>query len=241
MAIVIASTNAERCQAAADKINATGGRALAVTCDVSKRDDVTRIAEEAIAAFGAVHLVCANAGVTTMGPFIDHRPSDWDWTIDVVFRGVTNFVEIFYPRLAVQGEGHILLTGSQAGLVPNWALGHGPYVAAKSAVMALGAALRPEAASHGVGVTVLIPAATVSDIVQSSRSRPARYGQSADGPLSLSPDYPINVLPADDVARQAVAGIRRNAPFVATHPELRDLAADYFNHILQAYDRPVRG
>lgn len=238
MSIVISSTNEDRLDEAVSSIRAAGGRATAVVCDVSDRDQVASLARRSEQAYGPIHLLCANAGITTTGPFLNHRASDWQWVYDVVLNGVTNCVQIFYPQMAARGEGHLVLTGSQAGLVPDWLHGHGPYTSAKAAVMALGAALRPEAAEHGVGVSVLIPAGTMTDMAQGARSRPARYGAPADGTMKIRADWPtIRMISADEVAARVLDGVRSNAAFIATHPELKPLVADYFNRILSAYDQ----
>jgi len=188
-----------------------------------------------------VHVLCANAGVTTAGPFLDHRDEDWDWVYDVVLRGVTNCVQAFYPLMARQGEGQIVITGSQAGLVPDWVLGHGPYTSAKAGVTALAVALRPEAAEHGVGVSLLIPAGTESDILLSARSRQSRYGTSVDGQMSRRPGAPdtrkgtpMHLTP-EEVAARVVAELPSDPAFIVTHRGLKPLVANYFERILAAY------
>ncbi|QTH24982.1 SDR family NAD(P)-dependent oxidoreductase (plasmid) [Rhizorhabdus wittichii] len=246
MNIVLASTSAERLALAADAVRERGAQVLVVPCDVSDRAAVRDLADRAVTEFGAVHLLCANAGVTTAGPFLNHGDEDWDWIYDVVLRGVTHCIQAFYPLMAKAGEGQILLTGSHAGLVPDWVLGHGPYTSAKSAVMALGAALRPEAAQHGVGVSILIPAGTESDILQSARSRPARYGTTANTGMSPTDMVPREGAPmpladtkffltAEEVADIAIRALPDNPGFIATHPGLRPLVEDYFGRILAAY------
>ena len=242
MNIVLASTTKSRLEEAVARIREAGGTATAVVCDVADRSQVESLAAQSERAYGAIHVVCANAGVTTTGPFLDQRASDWQWIYDVVLNGVANCVQIFYPRMAARGEGHLLITGSQAGLAPDWVLGHGPYTSAKAAVMALGAALRPEAAEHGVGISVLIPGGTTTELLLGDRSRSERYGGSANGVMKIRTDWPtITMISAEEVAAQAVEGIRTNAAFIATHPELKPLVAEYFNRILAAYDRPLAG
>ena len=79
--------------------------------------------------------------------------------------------------MAARGSGQILITGSHMGFSPDRILHQGPYVAAKGGVHALALALRPEAARHGVGVSLLAPAMTPTDIgTAPQRSRPSRYG-----------------------------------------------------------------
>jgi NAD(P)-dependent dehydrogenase (short-subunit alcohol dehydrogenase family) len=104
MNVVLASTSDERLAKAVDLVRSRGGSAINVVCDVADRAAVRDLAGQAVAEFGAVHVICANAAVTTGGPFLNHRDEDWDWVYDVVLRGVTNCVQAFYPLLAAQRE-----------------------------------------------------------------------------------------------------------------------------------------
>ena len=241
MNVVLASTNDERLARAVDDVRDAGGKAISIVCDVADRSAVRALAERAVAEFGAVHLLCANAAVTTAGPFLDHRDEDWDWVYDVVLSGVTNCVQAFYPLFVRQRGGQILLTGSQAGLVPDWVVGHGPYTSAKAGVTALAVALRVEAIEHNVGVSLLIPAATESDIQLSARSRQPRYGTSADGVVAPRPGAPEPIegtkfwLTPDEVGARVVAELPGNPAIIATHPGLKPLVEDYFDRILNAY------
>lgn len=147
--------------------------------------------------------------------------------------GVTNCIQVFYPHLCARQTGQIVIVGSQQGMLPTWYTNHGPYTSAKSAVMALGASLRPEAAEHNVGVTSVIVAATTTDIMKCERSRPQRFGE----PQHLATEKRVAVrIPASDVGEMIVKGIRENKEWVATHPGLKELQKGYFDRILAAYD-----
>jgi short-subunit dehydrogenase len=119
--------------------------------------------------------------------------------------------------------------------VPDWFTLHGPYTAAKAAVHALGTALRPEAAEHNVGVTVVIVAGTLTDIMKSERSRPDQFGTSLV--VSGMKKREARRISPQEVAEKTVRGVKENAAFVATHPELKTLTKSYFDRILAAYDR----
>jgi short-subunit dehydrogenase len=153
---------------------------------------------------------------------------------DVNLKGVVHCVQSFYPDMVARKSGHVVIVGSQAGMVPNWVTQHGPYTSAKAAVMALGAAMRPEAEQFGVGVTSVIVAGTQTEIMKSERSRPARYGD------ALKHDVPrreARRIPPADVAVQIIDGIRENKSWVATHPDLKEKTKSYFDSILAAFDR----
>jgi len=235
MKIVIASTNKENLGASAKTIKEAGAiDVLPVVCDVSDRSSVENLYKETTSKFGFVDLLVCNAGVTTSGPFVDHRPEDWNWVYDVVLHGTTYCIQFFYPDMVKHKTGHIVIIGSQAGMAVDWVSLHGPYTSAKSAVMALGAALRPEAAEHGVGVSTVIVAGTQTDIMKCERSRPERYGDALKYDIQKREAWRI---PPKDVAEMIIRGVREDKGWVATHPELKYLTEGYFGRILAAYDQ----
>ena len=244
MNLVLAATHRERLDCVACEVRSLGVQATAALCDVSKQSEVEALAQRSFDEYGQVHLLCNNAGVTTIGPFLEHTAADWAWIYGVVLMGVVHGIQAFYPRMVKQGSGQILNTHSQAGLVPDYNLNHGPYTSAKAGVMALSVALRPEAAAHGIGVSVLIPYAVRTDILLSERSRPIAYGGPSEPVARLPTVRPGAPEPApgpfmlepDEVAAIAVAGLKENRAFIVTHKSMRPIAADYFDRILSAYD-----
>jgi 3-oxoacyl-[acyl-carrier protein] reductase len=234
MKIVLASTSKSRLDAAAEEVRKAGALdVLVIICDVSSRESVSNLHNEVTKAYGGVDLLVCNAGVTTGGPFLEHRTEDWNWVYDVVLQGTVNCIQLFYPDMVRKKSGHIVLIGSQAGMAPTWVSLHGPYTSAKSAVMTLGAALRPEAEEHGIGVSNIIVAGTLTDIIKSERSRPERYG---DALVVNVPKREARRIPASDVAEIIVTGVKENKAWVATHPELKSVTKKYFEGILAAYD-----
>lgn len=234
MKLVLTSTNKERLEAGADEVRKAGAEVLTVICDVSDRASVENLHAESIKKFGAVDVLVCNAGVTTSGDFHKHRKEDWRWVIDVVYYGTVHCIEFFYPEMVKRGYGHIVINGSQAGMVPNWVTLHGPYTSAKAAVHALGAAMRPEAAEHGVGVTTVIIAGTQTEIMKSERSRPERFGESLVVPVAKRE---ARRVPPAEVAEKILRGITNDEGWVATHPDLKARTKQYFDEILAAYDR----
>lgn len=233
--IVICSTSKERLSAGANKIRETSPevKVLDLICDVSDRSAVKNLKAEITKAGLQVDILVCNSGVTTSGPFHMHRDSDWDWVYGVVLHGTTYCISEFYPDMVERKSGHIVINGSQAGMVPNWVTLHGPYTSAKAAVHALGAAMRPEAAEYGVGVTTVVIAGTQTEIMKSERSRPERFGE----PLKVEiARRAARRVPAEDVAAQILEGITENKGWVATHPDLKERTKQYFDEILAAYD-----
>ncbi|ORY15277.1 hypothetical protein BCR34DRAFT_598518 [Clohesyomyces aquaticus] len=233
--IIISSTNSERLSAGAAQIRSASPntQVLDIICDVSSRSSITALKSAITAADLHVDILVCNAGVTTSGPYHQHRAQDWDWVYGVVLHGTTYCIQEFYPDMVTRRSGHIVINGSQAGMVPNWVSLHGPYTSAKAAVHALGAALRPEAAEYRVGVSTVVIAGTQTEIMKSERSRPERFGE----PLAVEvKKRAARRIPPEDVASQIVEGIKEDKGWVATHPDLKERTKQYFDEILAAYD-----
>lgn len=240
MDLVVSSRNPDNLNAAVEELSKSGRKVLAVPCDVADRSQVYNLAEQAKAEFGKIDLLCANAGATTVGRMVDHGDEDWDWAIDLNFRGVTHCIQAFYPDMEARGSGTIMMTSSQVALSPDWVFNHGPYVAAKAAVLGLGLSLRPEAAKHGVNVSVLLPAGTETEIVTTKpRLVPDENGEGFEmNPLApkIDENRPF-FLSTDEVAQRAIAGLRRNAAMIITHGNARPLFEQWCDAIREEYDK----
>jgi NAD(P)-dependent dehydrogenase (short-subunit alcohol dehydrogenase family) len=117
MKVVMADIEAAALDSAAAAVRAKAQAVLAVRIDVSRAEDVERLARETYAAFGAAHVVCNNAGVAVIGAVHEHSLADWEWVIGVNLWGVIHGVRAFVPRMLAGGdEGHIVNTASMAGL-----------------------------------------------------------------------------------------------------------------------------
>ena len=140
------------------------------------------LAGATIDAFGAVHVVCNNAGVATRGRTWALTLDDWQWVLGVDLWGVIHGVRAFVPRLLEQGQGgHIVNTASMTGVLP--VRGLAGYSVAKTGVVALSEvlALDLEAEEAGVGVSVLLPGFIATRITDSDRNRPEHLGERGGG------------------------------------------------------------
>src|SRR5512140_2239446 len=116
--VVLADLDAAALARAVGELTASGADALGVATDVTKLESVHALADAAVRRFGAVHIVCNNAGVATFGLIANSTHRDWQFTMNVNFWGVVHGVETFVPLLLKQGTGgHIVNTASMAGLV----------------------------------------------------------------------------------------------------------------------------
>jgi NAD(P)-dependent dehydrogenase (short-subunit alcohol dehydrogenase family) len=180
MHVVMADVEEPALSKAASALADNGASVLPVLTDVADRAAVDALRDSAVAAFGAVHVVCNNAGVGgPHGALWECPPGEWDWVLGVNLGGVINGVRAFMPLLLEQDAGHMVNTSSIFGVFAGTL---GPYGVSKHAVAALTETLyfnlKAQGVSH-VGVSVLCPGAVRTNFGTSARNRPPAAGPPA--------------------------------------------------------------
>ena len=219
MRVVLADVEERALREAAARLTAAGAETLAHGADVTSPDSLAALRDAALERFGAVHVVCANAGVAPTGPVVGTL-ADWRWVVEVNLMGVVHTLDAFVPGLVAQKEGHVVCTASVGGLRSAPLLG--AYCATKHAVVALAESLHAELAGSGVGVTLLCPGAVATGIFESERNRPAALGGSGTGPDPVRRNFQDAIrggMAPSEVAAQVVAAIREEHFYLLTHPE----------------------
>ena len=175
MKVMLADVEDGALAAAESALRATGATVLAVRTNVMREEEVRRLADATFGAWGKVHLLFNNAGVSGgLAPegVWSVPKEDWDWVLGVNFSGVLHGVRHFVPRMLASGEpGHVVNTASTAGLIT--AAG-GPYTVSKHAVVALSEMLYKDLKTRDarVSASVLCPGWVDTQILESSRNRP---------------------------------------------------------------------
>lgn len=193
---------------------AAGTRARPAPLDVTDGPAVQALVDEVVGEHGRLDLMFNNAGITFIGETQDLTLAQWDRIIDVNLRGVVHGVAAAYPVMIRQGSGHLVNTASMGGLMAAGLITS--YVATKHAVVGLSLALRTEAAAHGVGVTVVCPAAVETPILDQGELGAVRgrdyylKGQGIRRPLD-----------ADDLAGQVLAGVAADKAMVVAPLQAR--------------------
>ncbi len=240
--VVLADVEPAALEAAEQEIARLGAKTLAVPTDVSDEAAVQALAAAAVDRFGAVHVVCNNAGVLSdadpwFGPI-----SAWKWVLGVNLWGVIHGIRAFLPLLAMQGEGHIVNTASVAGLLP----GFGPsYDAGKHAVVAISEDLYQamKVAGLPVGVSVLCPGWVRTSLVDAARNWPDGLGEVPEPALTSQVtashvrrviDEGIEPAAVADIVADAVTAERF---WVFTDPEFTDIAVRRWQRIAEG-DNP---
>jgi NAD(P)-dependent dehydrogenase (short-subunit alcohol dehydrogenase family) len=237
MKVVIADIEEGALKEAERELTDQGAEAIAVVTDVADAASVHALRDQALARFGAAHLVHNNAGVGGGGPVWEVPEQDWRWILGVNLWGVIHGVATFVPLFIEQGEGHVVNTASIAGLTTAPFLG--PYNAAKQAVVAISETLYKDlqvAAVSGVGVSVLCPGFVQTRIADSGRNRPQwAPGRQAEGAADTQSAISGMVdagIPAAAVAEQVLDAVRTETFYVLTHPELRVAIRTRFDDIV---------
>ena len=215
--VVVADLDATGMEAVAAEARGLGVKALAVPTDVSDLPQVEALAARAFETFGAVHVLCNNAGVAAWGGLESATHRDWQWVLGVNLWGVIHGVEAFVPRMIARGEpAHIVNTASMAGLVASKGLG--VYNTSKYAVVGLSETLAKDLKPYRIGVSVLCPMGVETRIRESERNRPAALRNERAGagePVELIGRY----LAPEAVADMVLAAVRRNELYMITHDE----------------------
>ena len=219
--------------------------AIGITADVSDFESVRTLARNVCERAGTVHVLCNNAGIGPMGRIADLSIEDWRWMIGVNLWGVIHGVQAFLPVLRANPDGgHIVNTASVGGLVTMPGLG--AYAVSKYGVVALSETLAQELAEERsrVGVTVLCPGPTRTNIRSSSRNRPREFGTEgglADVDLEKTEfGATARWLEPQDVGRIVVSAMRQGDLYAFTHPEQFSVVEARFAAILETGRRQQR-
>ncbi len=164
--VVLTARSAGQIGAIADAI---GDNALAVTCDVSRWDDVKAVIDAAVAKFGAIDVLINNAGVIEpIGPLIESDPDEWGHVIDVNLKGVYYGMRAVMPLMVAQGGGSVLTISSGAAhrAIEGWA----HYCASKAGAKMMTEALHQEAAGQGIRAIGLSPGTVATQMQREIKS-----------------------------------------------------------------------
>jgi NAD(P)-dependent dehydrogenase (short-subunit alcohol dehydrogenase family) len=240
MKVVLADVEAEALTKTEANMKAAGATVLAVRTDVSQAKDVEALAQKTVEAFGAVHLLCNNAGVGTEAAIWESTIAEWEWVMGVNLWGVIHGGRVFVPLMLAQDtECHIVNTASMAGLISGPGLG--VYKVTKHAVVTLSETLHHELAERGakVKVSVLCPGVVNTRIMDSGRNRPKGLptAEPRGGPSGARWEFLRQLvhagMPAGQVADAVFEAIRKDQFYILTHPEGKEYVRMRMEDILQ--------
>jgi NAD(P)-dependent dehydrogenase (short-subunit alcohol dehydrogenase family) len=181
--VVVADVEEAALDMAVAGLRERGAEATGQLTDVSEPDSVEALAETAYRAYGAVHVLCNNAGVGSgaEGRMWEHEPNDWRWAFAVNVWGVFHGVQAFLPRMLAGGEpGHVVNTSSgDGGIAPLPTAS--VYAVTKAAVVTMTESLYAHLRAEGapIGASVLFPGPHMlrTGLWESHRNRPDRFAK----------------------------------------------------------------
>ena len=234
MQVVIADVEPAALEATAAEIGAMG-----LKVDVSSMESVQALADQVLERFGAVHVLCNNAGVGSNATIADMTPTDWQWILGVNLMGVIYGTRAFLPALRANADGAwIVNTASMSGfrIVPSL----GGYGVTKFGVMAFSEtlALELEAEGAAIGVSILCPGPVHTNIKASSRNRPGALGGGAleDIDLELTEDgRRLRWMSAREAGDLVLKAIKGGDLYVLTHPEMGPMVEERHRAIEAAF------
>ena len=183
--------------ALAEELNAAGGKALAVTTDVTIAKQVQALVDAAVKEYGRIDVMLNNAGIMPHSPLERLRLDDWNNMIDVNLRGVLHGIAAALPYMKKQKSGHFIIVSSVAGhkVRPGAAV----YAATKYAVRAISEGLRQEVKPYNIRTTIISPGAIATELPKSITE--------GDVQDAVQGYYEQFAIPADSFARTIVFAI----------------------------------
>jgi NAD(P)-dependent dehydrogenase (short-subunit alcohol dehydrogenase family) len=229
MKAVVADVVPELVEQTTTELRDEGRDVVGVVTDVTSLESVEALRDATLDAFGAVHVVCNNAGIGSgsEGQIWEHHINDWRWSLDVNVMGVVNGINAFVPTMLARGEeGHVVNTTSgNGGFTPL--INSAVYATTKAAVTTITECLWGQLREVGakVGASLLYPSTRSPGMLNTGiwrpgANRPTRYdrpgappkeGRDALGEYQKRMDaagLPVVFAPLSEVADMCFEGIR---------------------------------
>jgi NADP-dependent 3-hydroxy acid dehydrogenase YdfG len=185
--VALGARRTDRIESLADEIKENGGDAIAVSTDVTQRDQVKKLVDSAVDAFGQVDVILNNAGLMPLSPMEDLKIDEWDQMIDVNINGVLYGIAAALPYMKEQKSGHFINISSVAGhkIFP----GSTVYSATKSAVRVISEGLRQEVKPYNIRTTIISPGAVKTELLEHISDEGIQKGNKEYvGEVGLTPD-----------------------------------------------------
>lgn len=159
--VVIGDLNKDGADKVVKEVEGLGGRAIAIQSDVSRLDDMERVAAGALESFGRIDVLVHNAAMFSIKPFMDTPVDLWGKVVGVIQMGAFNCSKAVLPRMIEQKSGRIVFIGSDAGRVGD---AYQPiYASAKGGIVAFCKSLAQDVGPKGISVNVVSPALVMTE------------------------------------------------------------------------------
>mgnify|MGYP001223700856 CR=1 FL=1 len=211
-AVVLGARRSERLETLASDIVRAGGNATFLATDVTIPGEVTALADLAVATYGRIDVLVANAGVMPLSPLRALRVAEWERMVDVNVKGLLNSIAAVLPQMEAQGGGHIVTLGSVGShlVAPAAAV----YCGTKFAAWAITEGLRQESAGR-IRATVISPGAVATELPD---------GVADPDVAAATRAFYADAIDADAVARAILYAVNQPAEVAVNEIILRPTA-----------------
>jgi len=171
--VVVSDISLEECQKVVEEIGKAGGGAIAVKCDVTKKNEVDEMVKKTVEKFGKVDILVNNAGICQFKPFLELTEEEWDRTLNINLKGYFLCVQAAAKEMEKQKSGAIVniasvAMGQQGVGFPN--IAH--YCASKGGIVGLTEALAVELAPYNIRVNAISPGMIETPMIDTVKKDP---------------------------------------------------------------------
>ena len=216
--IVLGARRANRLDAIVKDIQASGGKALSVPVDVTRRAEVEGLVQKAVDTYGRIDVLVNNAGTMPIAPLALLKVDEWERMIDINIKGVLYAVAAALPHMQKQKNGHFINIASVFG-IKVFAPGGTVYCATKAAVRTLTEGLRMETHADKIRCTIISPGAVDSELKKSTSDK--------NSSKMVNELYEALAIPAESVARAIAYAIEQPADVDINEIVIRPTAQDF--------------
>jgi NAD(P)-dependent dehydrogenase (short-subunit alcohol dehydrogenase family) len=162
-AVVVAARDASSGEEVVAELVEAGGQAMYVPTDVAQREDVERVVQATVVAYGGIDILVNNAGVDVGKPLLETNEEEWDWILDTNLKGHWLCSVAVVPHMVERGGGSIVNTASVLAMssLPN----SGVYSASKAGILGLTRSMAIEWGPLGIRINCILPGSTDTDMM----------------------------------------------------------------------------
>jgi NAD(P)-dependent dehydrogenase (short-subunit alcohol dehydrogenase family) len=227
--IILTSRNVPKLEAVKREIEALGRRAVVIKCDTSRDEDVFKMKDAAIQAFGRVDILINNAAVGIRGRLEDTQMSDWEFLINTNLMGYIRVVQSFLPHFMERKTGYIVNVSSIQALGYTPGTQNIPYIVTKAGIISFSECLLSYLGPLGVKVSCLIPGGINTDMPANARyvgsPETIREFKAADAAFikqATSGKTPRRFLTTEELAAGLLEGMKKE-DYIISVPDFRPM------------------
>lgn len=171
--VVVSDISLENCQKVVNEIEKAGGKALAIKCDVTQKQEIDKMIKKTIEKWGKIDILVNNAGIAQMIPFLKMTEKDWDRTLDINLKGYFLCAQACAKEMAKQKSGTIINIASVAMGQQGFGFVNAVhYSASKGGIAAMTEALAAELASYNIRVNAIAPGLIETPMIDFAKQDP---------------------------------------------------------------------